>query len=141
VKTRHIELLIAGLLFSILAYAQVVTDVTSTRIRYTGSGVNDNDLLFTASGTDPYTVCMLQSTDGAVDVEARLGDDVAGNWTTAPISLQDMGSTSTSPVLVTVADRMYAIVGKYDGIRVRQAGATAATAFLNCYNSGSGRRQ
>jgi hypothetical protein len=139
-KKYSILSIAATLLFAAMAHAQTV-DTTPSRVRYTGTGANDNDLLFTASGTDGFTVCMLQSIAGAVDVEVRLGPDEPDNWTTAALSLQDLGATDIAPVLVTVADRMFAVVGKYEGIRVRQNGGTAATAFLYCYNSGTGMRQ
>lgn len=99
-------------------------------VRYQGTGTNDNDLLFTTSGTVAYDACMLMSITGAVDVEGTID---GSNWTTAPLSLQDLGATALDPVIVTVADRMYAVVGKYLALRVRQNGATAASASLLCW--------
>ena len=97
--------------------------------RYFGSAANDDDLLFTATNSLRYDACMLMSTAGAVDVETTLDGT---NWS-APMSLQDLGATSVDPVVVTAADRMYAVLGRYMGIRVRQNGATAASASLLCW--------
>ena len=94
---------------------------------YTGTGVNDNDVLFTTGDISPYDTFMVMSTVGAVDVYGSLDGT---NFNTAPLSLADLGSTTTDPVIVTAANRMYGFRGKYKYIRVLQNGATAATATL-----------
>lgn len=100
-------------------------------ITFTGTGVNDNDVLFTTTELSKFDACMLKSSAGAVDVFGKLRDD--DPYSTAPISLQDFGATSNDPVLVTAAGRVYAVAGKYKRLQVLQNGATAATAVLLCW--------
>lgn len=93
----------------------------------TGSGTNDNDAVITiadAAANDllNYDSFMLMSTAGAMDVFVSLDGT---NYITAPLSLTDLGATTTAPVIVTVANRMYGFRGKFQGIIVRQNGATA----------------
>lgn len=95
---------------------------------YSGSGTNDNDLLFTTRSVEQHDTFQLMSTAGAVDVETTLD---GANWTTAPLALEDQGATtSTTYVLVTVANRMYRFRGKFRQVRVRQNGVTGASATL-----------
>ena len=97
---------------------------------FSGSGTNDNDVLFTTSNIEQHDTFQLMSTAGVVDVEATLDGT---NWTTAPIALEDQGATASATyVLVTAAGRMYRFRGKYRQIRVLQNGATAASATLLC---------
>lgn len=97
---------------------------------YSGTGTNDNDLLFTTRNVEQHDTFQVMSTAGAVDVEATLDGT---NWTTAPIALEDQGATtSTTYVLVTAANRMYRFRGKFTAVRVRQNGVTGATAHLLC---------
>lgn len=89
----------------------------------TGTGTNDNDVIITfddvVEGADTF---LLMSTSGAMDVFVSLDGT---NFTTAPLSLTDMGATTSDPVLVTVANRCYGFRGKYKSIKVLQNGATA----------------
>lgn len=96
----------------------------------TGSGTNDNDLVIEFSGTiDDFDTYQLSSTAGAMDVFVSLDGT---NYTTAPLSLSDLGAVSSDPVLVTAANRMYGFRGKYRAIQVRQNGGTPVTgAVLN----------
>lgn len=98
--------------------------------RYFGSASADNALLFTTGDIIRFDGCMLMSPDGAVDVEGTIDGT---NFVTAVIHMQDMGSTSVDPVLVTAPDRMYFVPGKYIALRVRQNGATASSASLLCW--------
>lgn len=95
--------------------------------RRTGTGTNDNDVLFTQEQLTPYDTFMLASTTGAVDVEVSLdGTNFVG-----PVSLTDMGATTSDPVLVTAADRLYGFRGVgFHSVRVIQNGATASEATL-----------
>lgn len=99
------------------------------RQKYSGVGVNDNDILFTIDDKDAqFDTFMLMTTAGAVDVFVSLDGT---NYTTAALSLTDLGATDNSTdVLLTTAGRMYAFRGLYAKIRVLQNGATAATAKL-----------
>lgn len=97
---------------------------------FTGTGTNDNDLLFTTSNIEQHDTFQLMSTAGAVDVEVTLDGE---NWSTAPLALEDQGATASATyVLVTVAARMYRFRGKYRQVRVRQNGGTATAATLLC---------
>lgn len=101
---------------------------------YSGTGANDNDVLITTgsgrASAENWQYCVLMSTAGAVDVFVSLDGT---NYATAALSLQDMGATSTTPVLVTSANRVYGFVVKARAIRVLQNGATAASATMNCW--------
>lgn len=97
---------------------------------FSGTAASDNDLLFTVNDAREHDAFILMSTDGAVDVEVTLDGT---NWSTAPLSLADMGAITTDPVLVTAADRVYGFRGIFRGVRVRANGG-AATASLMCGN-------
>lgn len=97
---------------------------------FSGTGVNDNDLLFTTGNIQQHGSYTLMSTAGAVDVEVTLD---GATWSTAALALEDLGATAnTTYVLVTAALRVYQFRGKFTQIRVRQNGVTAATAHLLC---------
>ena len=120
-----ITLVLTLISLSALAAAELAGPYT----RYYGTGVNDNDVLVTAE-VSQYDACTIMSTTGAVDVFVSLDGT---NYATSALSLQDMGATSTDPVLVTAANRVYGFVVKARGIRVLQNGATAANASMNCW--------
>jgi hypothetical protein len=88
-----------------------------------GSGTNDNDLIFgTLLNMDTYDTFELMSTAGAMDVFVSLDGT---NFTTAALSLADLGAITSDPVVVTAANRLYGFRGKFAAIQVRQNGATA----------------
>ena len=88
-----------------------------------GSGTNDNDSIFgELDNMQAFDTFLLMSTAGAMDVFVSLDGT---NFTTAPLSLVDMGATDTLPVVVTAANRLYGFRGKFKHIIVRQNGATA----------------
>lgn len=105
-----------------------------TYVRFTGTGTNDNDVLFTTSDMDRWDACLLMSSVGAVDVLVSLDGSA---YSTAPLSMQDFGATDMNPVLVTTSGRVYGFVGKFKYIKVLQNGATAATAAMNCWKQGA----
>lgn len=89
----------------------------------TGSGTDDNDIVIEFSDVvDGADTFLLMSTAGAMDVFVSLDGT---NYSTAALSLTDMGSTTSDPVLVTSANRVYGFRGKYKAIRVLQNGGTA----------------
>lgn len=94
---------------------------------YAGAGVNDADVLFTTDDMSYYSLFSLHCIAGAVNVLVSLDGKT---YTTAPLSLADLGATTTAPVIVTAAGRMYAFAGKYRHVRVMQNGATAASVVL-----------
>lgn len=124
----RIKALLIGLLLCATAWGDV--EDLGTHIRYYGTGANDNDVLFTTGDMSRYDACTVMSTDGAVDVFVSLDGT---NYATSALSLQDLGATSTDPVLVTAADRVYGFVVKARKIRVLQNGATAASASMLCW--------
>jgi hypothetical protein len=120
--------LLIGLLLCATAWGDV--EDLGTHVRYYGTGAADNDVLFTSGDMSRYDACTIMSTDGAVDVFISLDGT---NYATSALSLQDLGATSTDPVLVTAADRVYGFVVKARRIRVLQNGATAASASMLCW--------
>jgi len=93
------------------------------RILWTGiAGVNDDDIVLETTDVSHLNTFTLMSTAGAMDVDISL-DGV--NFTTASLSMADLGSTSTAPVIVTAAGRLYGFRGNYKLVRVLQKGATA----------------
>lgn len=99
----------------------------------TGSGTNDNDVVIlfddVVDGADTF---LLMSTAGAMDVFVSLDGT---NFSTAALSLTDMGATTSDPVIVTAANRVYGFRGKYKAIKVLQNGATAVTAAVLRYGN------
>jgi hypothetical protein len=88
----------------------------------TGSGTNNNDVCITFENAESFNTFHVMSTAGAMDVLVSLDGT---NYSTAPLALEDQGATSSAPVLVTVANRVYGFRGRYKAIRVLQNGATA----------------
>jgi hypothetical protein len=123
---KHLKALLLGALLICGATSAQAQEL----VRYSGTGANDNDVLFTTADLSRYDACTIMSTDGAVDVFVSIDGT---NYATAALSLQDMGATSTDPVLVTAADRVYGFVVKAKNIRVLQNGATAASASMICW--------
>ena len=103
-----------------------------THIVYTGDCTDDNEILFTTGVMTNYDACFLMSTTGAVDVEVSL--DGTNFNTAAPLSLNDYGATTSDPVIVTSALRMFGFPAKFTAIRIRQNGATDAAASLLCFS-------
>lgn len=114
------------------------TDYMGNALRYkSGAGVNDNDVVIQTGDVSVYDEFLLQSTGGAMDVSVSLDGT---NYSTAPLSLIDLGATVGDPVIVTAANRTYAFYGTYALIRVLQNGATAvANACLICSRKGGAK--
>lgn len=101
-------------------------------LRYTNSSTADNDVLIQTGDVSRYDSYELMSTAGTVDVFVSLDGT---NYATAALSLVDKGATTSDPVLVTAAARVYGFRGKFLKVRVLQNGATNPTAAsLLCYN-------
>ncbi len=103
-------------------------------LQTTGTGVNDNDILFTQSNLTPYSIHVIHSTAGTVDVEVTVDGT---NWTdsaTNPVVLEDAHATAHSTYVATITVGKIGILrGKFSGVRVKQNGATAATAKIASY--------
>lgn len=125
-----------AILLSVLLCASALgaAEDNGSYVRYSGTGTNDNDVLFTTgdgqSNVARFSRCIIMSTTGAVDVFVSLDGT---NYSTAALSLQDMGATDNNPVLATVALRVYGFVVKARKIKVLQNGATGAAASMNCW--------
>jgi hypothetical protein len=107
------------------------TDHMGNSLRYkAGSGTNNDDIVIQTGDVSQYDEFILQATAGATDVLVSLDGT---NYSTAPLSLVDLGAVTSDPVLVTAANRTYAFFGTFALIRVLQNGATGvANATLMC---------
>lgn len=109
-----------------MATLATVTQSGSVFSLYTGGvGVNDNDVVVQTDDVSAHNTFMLMSTAGAVDVFPSLDGT---NYATAGLSMTDLGATTTDPVIVTAANRIYGFKGTFRKIKIMQNGATAATA-------------
>jgi|AGTN01.3.fsa_nt_gi hypothetical protein len=114
--------------------ANQVRDFLSTKFeRYkSATGTNDNDVVIQSEDVSKWDTFQVMSTAGALDVFVSLDGT---NYTTAAVSLQDMGATTSDPVVVTAANRLYGFRGTYARVRVLQNGATGVeNACLMCSN-------
>jgi hypothetical protein len=108
-----------------MAAGTQTVDFQGNAIRYTNSSTADNDVLVQTDDVSAYDTFMLMSTAGTVDVYVTLDGT---NYSTAPLSLQDFGATTSDPVTEAVANRVYGFRGQFRKIRVLQKGATNPTA-------------
>ena len=92
---------------------------------YTNSGTADNDVLIQTSDVSQFDTFHVMSTAGAVDVFASIDGT---NYSVTALSLTDQGATTSDPVLVTAANRLYGFRGKYKKLKVLVNGATNPTA-------------
>lgn len=98
-----------------------------------GSGTNDNDVVITFSDIpDDIDTFLLMSTAGAMDVFVSLDGT---NYSTAALSLTDMGAITSDPVVVTAANRCYGFRGKFAAVKVLQSGVTAVVGAVLRYGS------
>lgn len=113
--------------------AQVRDLIGNTAERYkSATGTNDNDVVIQSEDVSKWDTFQILTTAGATDVFVSLDGT---NYATAPISLQDQGATTSDPVIVTAAGRVYGFRGKYAKVQVLQNGATAVeNACLMCSN-------
>jgi hypothetical protein len=134
------------LLVLIVAAWMLLPDSASATCGTQNVQVNDNAISYRNSCTDAGEIliqtedalnmdaCTLMSTTGVVNVFATLESGANPIYSTAPLSLTDGGAVDTSPVLVTVALRIYYFTAKFRGIQVKQSGATDAQVTLICWN-------
>lgn len=110
---------------------QVRDYIGDTAERYkSATGTNDNDTVIQSEDVSRWDTFQFMSTAGAMDAFVSLDGT---NYSTAPISLQDMGATTSDPVVVSAANRLYGFRGKYAKVRLLQNGATGvADACLMC---------
>ena len=97
------------------------------------AGTGDDAVVIETTDISMFDTFTLMSTAGAMDVVVSLDGT---NFTTAPLSMADLGAVTTAPVIVTAAERMYGFRGSYRFIRVQQdAGVAVANARLMCKRS------
>ena len=108
--------------------AQSVISVGNITI-YEGDAAGDNDTVIETGDVSGFKSFKIMSTAGAVDVVVSLDGT---NYATAAHSLYDLGAELNTPVLVTVANRVYEFYGPYRKVKVLQNGATGAEVDLIC---------
>lgn len=123
-------LLLAALAACSFAVSAAEEAHSSYYTRYSGTGVNASNVLFTTGDLSKFDACVLMATTGTVNVFVSLDGT---NYSTSALSLEDHGATSLDPVLSASANRVYSFVGKYAFVKVLQVGATATSASLNCW--------
>lgn len=100
---------------------------TMDELTFFGTGAEDGDILFTVNDLFGSDAWLLMSTAGSVAVEVSLnGEDWSG-----PIALQDFNTDQVPAVaLATTPAGLYGARLPVKALRVKQSGATAATAIL-----------
>ena len=89
---------------------------------WSGGVSTDNDEVVLQTGSIiHYNTFLLMSTAGTMDVTVALDGT---NYSTAPLSLTDLGATASAPVIITAANRIYGFKGYFMKVRVLQNGAT-----------------
>ncbi len=86
-----------------------------------GVSTDDNEVVLQSGSIIQYNTFIIMSTAGAMDVTVTLDGT---NYSTAPLSLSDLGAAASAPVIITVANRIYGFKGYYAKIRVLQNGST-----------------
>ncbi|KKL82572.1 hypothetical protein LCGC14_1983400 [marine sediment metagenome] len=90
-----------------------------------GTSTADNEVVVQSGSIIQFNTFEIMSTAGAMDVTVSLDGT---NYSTAPLSLTDMGAAASAPVIVSVANRVYGFKGYFAKIRVLQNGSTGLTA-------------
>lgn len=127
---RRIATFVALLAATLLC--QAATTDFGLYVNYSGTGANAADVLFTTGEMDKYDSCVVLSTAGSVEILASLDGTT---FATTALSMESLGSTTYTLVQSTTANTVYLIVGKYKKLRMRQVGATASAAAMNCWPS------
>lgn len=100
----------------------------------TGTGVNDNDVLFTNTVQTSYDEHVIHSTAGTVDVEVSVDGTNFTASGTNPMAMRDAHATASATYVTEVTvGKIGILTGKFHSIRVLQKGATAATAKMGSY--------
>ncbi len=83
------------------------------------AGIADNSIVLETSDVSQFDEFIIMSSAGAMDILVSLD---GSTFTTAPLSMADLGATSTAPVIVTAAGRLYGFRNSIKVIRVFQNG-------------------
>ncbi len=93
-----------------------------------GASDDNNEVFIQTADVTQYNTFLILSTAGAMDVTVNFGVDTQATpvdiYSTAPLSLTDLGATTSAPVIVSVAGRVYGFKGYFRKIRILQNGAT-----------------
>jgi hypothetical protein len=100
-------------------------DIVGNFTRFSGGvGVSNGDTVIQTNDASRYDSFTLISVAGAMAVFVSLDGT---HYTTAALSLIDLGATTVAPVVVTAAGRLYAFYGNFALVQVQQSGGTAVT--------------
>lgn len=118
-----------------MALTLATVDNIGNALRFVGGvGANADDVIVQTSDISKFDTFELMSTAGALQVLASIDGT---RYATAPLSLTDMGATTSDPVIVTAANRLYRFRGVFSRLKVTQNGATAAAdVVLICQKMG-----
>ena len=95
-----------------------------------GIATEDDDVVCQTGSVIHFNTFLIMSTAGALDVAVTLDGT---NYSTAALSLTDMGAAASAPVIVSVANRVYGFKGYFMAIRVVEKGSTdVADVVLVC---------
>ena len=95
-----------------------------------GISTDDTEVVIQSGSVIHFNTFIILSTAGAMDVTVSLDGT---NYSTARLSLTDMGAAASAPVIVSVAGRVYGFKGYFAYVRVIQKGGTdTANAAMIC---------
>lgn len=102
-----------------------------------GSGANDNDILFTTDDISAYNRHVFQVTAGAATIEVSVDGEAFGEEGAAPVLVVDMQTEATAGVRDLVgsmaAGKVYTLDMKMKKLRIRQDGPTATMVKMASY--------
>lgn len=110
-------------------------------LKANGTGVADNDLLFTTGDVSSFNEHNIQVTAGSVDIEVAIDEGADSNVqfsdsSTFPIAVMLLNATNPSTWVTQIdAGQIAVLTGRFDRIRVRQKGATGAVARISSYRN------
>jgi hypothetical protein len=107
-----------------------------------GSGAADNDVLFVTEEISKCNEHVIHCTAGSIDIEVSTDEGLSTptrpqtftDSSTFPIALMLLNATNPSSWVTQIdAGQVGVLTGRFDRVRVRQRGVTAATAHLSSY--------
>jgi hypothetical protein len=103
-----------------------------------GTGVNDNDILFTTADISAYNRHIFQVTAGSATLEVSVDGSTFTAEASYPLFVRELGAESTTPGLYDLVNTMasgkvYVLEFKVKKLRLKQDGATAATVKMASY--------
>lgn len=102
-------------------------------IKASGSAAADDALVCTAMNVSRANEHLIYVEAGTVDVEVTIDEGLT--WTdsgTFPVSVMKLNTTNPSTWALDIsAGELAVLIGCFDGVRLRQKGATAASAKIS----------